>query len=218
MHRHKPDLREVWRRLAAKYCDDESLVSRLYHELVSHYSEPLRYYHNLDHLTALLPLYFQYESDLQKPDVVLFSIFYHDVVYAAGRSDNEYQSSLVAQRALEQLGAPSTVTEDVQRFILATRHHQLPEDAHPDLKFFIDFDLSILAADRGAYQEYVLKVRKEYGHISVEQFAQGRAAFLRLMLHQEHIFYTMSFQVKEETARKNMQWELQMGPGIYSAR
>lgn len=218
MLQHKPDLREVWTRPASKYSDDESLISRLYHELVSHYSEPLLYYHNLDHILALLQLYFQFESDLQKPDVVLFSIFYHDVVYAAGRSDNEYQSSLVAKRALEQLGAPSTVTEDVQLYILATRNHQLPADAHADLKFFIDFDLSILAAPREAYQEYVLKVRKEYGQISVEQFAQGRAAFLQLMLQQEHIFYTMSFRVKEETARKNMQWELQMGPGIYSAR
>lgn len=218
MQQHKPDLEKVWRSLATQYSGDESLVTRLYQELVSHYSEPQRYYHNLDHIAALLQLYFQYEGELTKPQVVLLSIFYHDTVYVPGRSDNEHKSALLARRALAQLGAPANEVEEVSLYIRATRHHQLPGDADPDLKLFIDFDLSILAADREAYKAYVLNVRKEYGHLSSEDFTQGRSLFLQRMLRQAHIFYSDSFREKEVVARKNMNWELQVIPGIYSAR
>lgn len=217
MHPHRPDLLETWRRLSLGFSADASLVDDLFKELADRYSEPHRYYHNLGHIEALLQLYFQYEGKLQKGDVVLFAIFYHDVVYVPGKGDNEYQSAILAKRALEQLGVPLEMIEEVQHFIEATSQHKLPDDASPDLEFFIDFDLSVLAADREAYHAYLINVRREYGHLSTDQFAGGRGAFLRSMLSQEHIFYTESFRVKEESARKNMQWEFQMSPGIYSA-
>ena len=213
-----PDPAEVWRSLAIKYGSDGSLVTQSYRDLVSRYDEPQRYYHNLGHITALLQLYFQYENQLAQPDIVLFSIFYHDAVYMPGRSDNELQSALLAARALGQMGVPENSIEEVSLYIRATRQHQLPEDADPDLKLFIDFDLSILAADLEAYKEYVLRVRKEYGNLSDEHFTQGRSVFLQYLLQQEHIFYSNSFRAKEEVARKNIKWELQMSPGIYSAR
>lgn len=217
MHPWKPDLPEIWRRLASGYSPDESLVDALYSDLDNHYSEPHRYYHNWSHIEALLNLFFQYKGEIQKGDVVLFAIFYHDVVYVPGKGDNEYQSAVLAKRALEQLGVPPGMIEEVQHFIEATSQHKLYEDADPDLKFFIDFDLSILAADREVYQVYLINVRREYGYLSTEQFAGGRGVFLRSILSQEHIFYTESFRAKEERARKNMQWEIQMSPGIYSA-
>ncbi|HEY1113374.1 MAG TPA: hypothetical protein VGE66_07420 [Chitinophagaceae bacterium] len=169
------------------------------------------------HIEALLHLYFQYESEFHKGNVVLFSIFYHDVVYVPGKGDNEYQSAVLAKRALEKLGVRPEMIKEVQHFIEATSQHKLRDDADPDLKLFIDFDLSILAADQEVYKVYLINVRREYNYLPTEQFAWGRGAFLRSMLSQEHIFYTKSFRAKEEDARKNMQWELQMSPGIYSA-
>lgn len=218
MQPHKPDLWEMWRTLATKYSPDESLLAGLYTELTDHYREAHRYYHNLDHIESLLQLYFQYEKELSQPDVVLFSIYYHDVVYTPGKEDNEYQSALIAQKALLQLGVPGATIKVVQGFIEATSNHTLPLDAEGDLRFFIDFDLSILAAQSELYEAYVHNIRKEYNFLSTEQFALGRSAFLQKMLQKEHIFYTGDFQVGEEAARKNMQWELQMNPGIYSAR
>jgi predicted metal-dependent HD superfamily phosphohydrolase len=193
-------------------------VSGLYSELADHYGEPPRYYHNLYHIEALLQLYIRFENVLSKPDVVLFSIFYHDVVYVPGKADNEHQSALLAGRALKQLGVPAEIIAEVQQYIEATSSHRLSPTADEDLKLFIDFDLSILAAAKEAYRAYLLQVRKEYSHLSDGQFAQGRSVFLQRMLRQEHIFYTESFCFKEEEARKNMLWELQMNPGIYSAR
>lgn len=217
MQPSKPDLREQWRNLATRYSSDESLVDRLYSELVDHYGEPQRYYHNLVHIEALLQLYLKHERAIRNPDVVLFSILYHDVIYTPGRGDNEHKSAVLAGRVLEQLGVPAAINKEVQTYIEATTAHYLSKEADPDLKLFIDFDLSILATDRESYQAYLHNIRKEYGFLSTGQFALGRKAFLRGMLSKESIYYTESFCAKEEVARKNMQWELQMNPGIYSA-
>lgn len=218
MHPYRLDLWQTWNNLVSKYSADESLVAGLYKELLDHYREPHRYYHNLGHIEALVQLYVQQEGALRKPDVVLFSIYYHDVIYTPGRGDNEHQSALLAGNALKQLGVPATTIEEVQGYIEATRNHKLPPDAEPDLQLFIDLDLSILAAGREEYVAYLHNVRKEYSYLTTEHFALGRRAFLQQMLTQPTIYYTESFRDKEEAARKNMQWELQMNPGIYSAR
>jgi predicted metal-dependent HD superfamily phosphohydrolase len=215
---HGPDTWDVWRNVVTRYTGDEGLMARLYKELEDHYSEPHRYYHNWVHIQALLQLYDLYKNMLINPDVVLFSIFYHDMIYTPGKGDNEYHSAQVAKNALEQLGVPAAAIEEVQGYINATKDHKLPPSAGTDLKFFIDFDLSILATERETYKTYLLHVRKEYSYLSDEHFAWGRKAFVLNMLSKEHIFYTESFRPKEETARKNMQWELEISPGIFSAR
>lgn len=217
MNLPRPDPWAIWHKLACTYSADEQLVASLYQDLARQYSEPHRYYHTWDHIEFLLGWFDQYADRLEKQEVVLFSIFYHDVVYTPGRGDNEQQSALWAREALAQLTVPEEIIEDVVVYIQATSNHTLPPAAGPDLKYFIDFDLSILAADRPTYRDYLLNVRKEYGFLSPEAFASGRKAFIQAMLRKERIFYTEAFRSREEQARKNMQWELQMSPGIFSA-
>jgi predicted metal-dependent HD superfamily phosphohydrolase len=217
MHLHKPDLYDVWKSLAAHYTGNSMLIEILYSELADLYREPHRFYHNLDHVAALVQLYFQYEAELKKPDAVLFSIFYHDAVYTPGRADNEYQSAQLAQRSLVRMMVPAEIVTLVLVYIEATAKHKLSAAADHDLKLFIDFDLSILAADQSAYRAYLQGIRKEYGYLSDDLSEKGRSAFLQQMLQKEHLFFTESFRQKEEAARKNMLWELQMSPGIYSA-
>jgi predicted metal-dependent HD superfamily phosphohydrolase len=67
------------------------------------------------------------------------------------------------------------------------------------------------------YKNYILNIRKEYSQIATTQFTLGRKGFIQHLLSQQHIFYTQQFREKEEQARKNMQWELEMSPGIFSA-
>jgi predicted metal-dependent HD superfamily phosphohydrolase len=198
------DVKEVWNALALRYTADDILVNELYNNLVRHYTELQRFYHNLDHIEALLRLFVQYQDSLEGQDVVLFSIFYHDMIYIPSRSDNEYQSALVAQKALEQLGVPSDQIEEVKCYINTTSGHKVPQYAAQDLKFFIDFDLSILAAEQDLYKNYLLSIRKEYIFLSTEHFALGRKAFVQNLLRQPHIFYTEEFRTMESQARKNM--------------
>jgi predicted metal-dependent HD superfamily phosphohydrolase len=217
MHRLTSNVKEVWKALASRYTANENLINELYHDLVHHYSEPQRYYHNLDHIQALLRLFAQYQDSLVGQEIVLFSIFYHDVIYIPGRVDNEYQSALVAKNALEQLGVPQDQIEEVQFYINTTSGHKIPQSAPRDLRFFIDFDLSILAAEQHDYLDYLLRIRKEFGFLSTQHFASGRKTFIQNLLEQPYIFCTREFQSIEAKARKNMQWELEMSPGIFSA-
>lgn len=218
MHLHTSDVKDVWKALALRYTANEDLVNELYNDLVRHYTVPHRYYHNLDHIQALLRLFVLYQNNLEGKEVVLFSIFYHDVIYLPGRGDNEYQSALAAKKALEQIGVPPDQIEEVQFYINSTSGHKVSPSAVRDLKFFIDFDLSILAAEQDLYKDYLLKIRKEYSFLPTEHFALGRKAFVQHLLSQPHIFYTEEFQAMESMARKNMQWELEMSPGMFSAR
>jgi predicted metal-dependent HD superfamily phosphohydrolase len=215
-----PDLsyiQRAWTDLAGNYCKDETIVKHLFGAIQEAYTGAQRYYHNLHHVENLLGLSATYGGALNHKDIVDFSIFYHDIVYVAGRGDNEYQSALVAEKALQQLGLQEEGIAQVRIFIQATSNHSHLPNADEDLKLFIDFDLSILAAEREVYKNYVLNIRREYGHIPSEQFALGRKGFIQHLLRQAHIFHTALFREREDQARKNMQWEVEMGAGMFSA-
>ena len=213
-----PDLayiQSAWFELTRNYGADEGLSGQLFAALKEAYTGPGRFYHNLDHIESLLKLSQDHADQLGNRDVVGFSIFYHDFVYHAGGRDNEQQSALVAEKSLTTLGVEKGQREQVKLFICATANHGHLPNADEDLRLFIDFDLSILAADQEVYQHYVRNIRKEYSHIPSDQFALGRKGFITGLLRQEHIFYTESFREKEEQARKNMAWELEMSSYIF---
>jgi predicted metal-dependent HD superfamily phosphohydrolase len=212
-----PYIESIWYGLANKYCKDRDLLKELFIGIQNAYNEPKRFYHNLDHIEYLLRLSASFSDQITDKDAVNFSIFYHDYVYVTGKGDNEFQSAQVAQKALNQLGLSKSFIDRVQLYINTTSNNSNLLATDEDLRFFIDFDLSILAADREVYKNYILNIRKEYSQIATTQFTLGRKGFIQHLLSQQHIFYTQQFREKEEQARKNMQWELEMSPGIFSA-
>lgn len=171
-------------------------------------NEPHRFYHNAGHIYHLLTLYDEYKTKLDKKSVVVFSIFYHDAVYVPGRSDNEHKSAGMAEEKLKKLYAADDVIANVVAFILATKNHHAVTARDNDRKYFLDFDLSILAADKEAYAVYVKNIRKEYSFLPAEQFAAGRKAFVQNALRLPHLFFTPDFRRQEEAARQNLQREL----------
>ena len=77
-------------------------------------------------------------------------------------------------------------------------------------KFFHDLDLAILGSSKATYQEYATGIRREYEHMSDDEFAAGRSSFLTTMIEKQKIFQTDAFHdLFEETARKNMRDELE---------
>lgn len=70
-------------------------------------------------------------------------------------------------------GVDAAHVTKAQQIILATAdHHHLEGDLDGDV--VIDADLSILSAPLQRYVEYTVSVRHEYGHLSDEEFTQGR--------------------------------------------
>jgi len=200
-------LERLWTELCRKYTEDDELVASLWNELKAAYTHPSRHYHSLKHVQAMTDLALQYKSELKDLDVLLFSIFYHDIVYQSSNKDNELRSAQLAKSRLRELGLDITKTEKVYQQILATKNHEAQGD--PDCNFLLDFDLSVLAGTREEYEEYCAKVRKEYQIYPNFIYRKGRKKVLRHFLEQEAIFKTEVFyNLYEQDARFNLKQEL----------
>lgn len=202
----------AWKKLTAKYNANEKLATELLEELIKKYAGRGRYYHNWHHIEALLALSDEYSAMIADKDAVDFAIFYHDAIYNVLRKDNEARSAKMAVERLAKLGIPERIINHVDVFIQATQTHQVPSDfgAVKDLQYFLDFDMSILGAEREVYREYKENVRKEYRLIPAAMYRPGRKKFLQTCLQSKFIFYTDSFRARYEAqARSNLLWELE---------
>ena len=187
-----------------------SLVpSDLLASLKQRYDEPQRHYHSWVHIEALLRHYEAIRPNLSDPDAVLIALYWHDAIYDPKAADNEAQSAdLMLKEAkgllpLERLDFAATI-------IRATATHTVPsglnaQDQH-DLELFLDIDLSILAASDVVFDQYEKDIRKEYAHVPLNLYRQGRGAVLTRFLERERLYFSDVFFSKwEQSARKNLQ-------------
>jgi predicted metal-dependent HD superfamily phosphohydrolase len=172
-------------------------------DLLTRYTEPHREYHNLAHVNTLLellsPIPEQPVFDLE------LSIWFHDAVYDTTQQNNEEQSAALAEQKLSSLGIDEALIARVSQLILATKTHQATD---PEMRRFLEADLSILGTPEKTYRAYAKAIRKEYGWIPDEVFQAGRARILQAFLARESIFQTEQFAGLEARARANMRGEL----------
>jgi predicted metal-dependent HD superfamily phosphohydrolase len=202
-------LKELFLSLAGRYNTHVKLTQQLWLEIEMNYTGKKRYYHNLHHLENLVGELSGIKELIHDWDAVVLAIFYHDVIYKAHRKDNEDQSALLAMKHLLQLNCNTYIIDRVNQLIMATKSHQLSDDA--DVNYFTDADLSILGKDWGIYHDYCSNVRKEYAIYPDMLYKPGRKKALQHFLLMERIFKTDHFYNKYETAaRKNIERELSM--------
>ena len=171
------------------------------------YAGKTRHYHNLSHLIEMMDYYDLYRSHLKNPSEVLYSIFYHDIIYKVTRKDNELKS---AQYAVALFPDDSKLDKElVYNMICATQHHQHNENE--DINWLIDFDLKILSKDWSAYKIYFEQIREEYKIYPDFLYKPGRAKALKHFLENEFIFHTEMFRnLYEEKARTNIEKEISL--------
>ena len=203
-------INKLWTRLASRYSSDNKLVEKSFNEIADAYSSPGRYYHNLEHLWSLLSLSSTFHEQIQQKHLVDFAIFYHDFYYDPTSHDNETRSAIKSAAVMRDLGLSAIEIQIVSDYILATKSHQIPAALnHPDLLWFLDFDLSILCADPPKYKRYVEMLRKEYAVFPNAVWMAGRRNFIQGTLHKTFIYSTAEFRRNgEETARANLEEEL----------
>jgi predicted metal-dependent HD superfamily phosphohydrolase len=199
--------KQVWEALCSRYTADAALVSQLWEELEKAYAAKGRYYHTLDHLAYMLELATRYKQASEQQDLLLFAIFYHDMVYSPSRSDNEEKSAELAEKRLSKLELPAADIAFVKDMILATKAHQPHSDT--TINFLLDLDLAILGADNQRYDAYSQAVRKEYRIYPDLMYKPGRRKVLQHFLAQPSIYKTPVIQQAfEAQARQNLQREL----------
>lgn len=155
----------------------------------------------------MLRLAFEYKSEITDFNTLLFSIFYHDIIYNAKRSDNELKSAQLASERLNRLGLTNDQINKCHEQILATKEHV--NGAEIDTNFLVDFDLAILGDEPEKYIEYTKRIRMEYDVYPDFIYNKGRRKVLRHFLEMDRIFKTNEFEANfAERAQENLRIEL----------
>jgi predicted metal-dependent HD superfamily phosphohydrolase len=200
-------LKETFFNLLLNFTDKKSLKIALWNEIEQNYSDKKRYYHTLSHLDNLLNQLIEVKDKIESWETVLFTLFYHDILYNVLKSDNEEQSAKLAKR-MKQINVPSQIIENCKSQILATKNHL--ENSNSDINHFIDADLSILGQNLETYTTYFNNVRKEYSLYPKLIYNPGRKKVLKHFLEMAKIFKTDYFYSKfENQAKLNLQTELE---------
>jgi len=177
-------------------------------DLLAAYAEPGRHYHDTRHLAEVLARLDELRLAGVAFDrtVVELAAWFHDAVYD-GERDAEERSAAWAEDSLPAYAGQRVVAE-VARLVRMTEFHD-PDDADVDGCALSDADLAILAAGQERYDEYAAAVRREYAHLSDEQFCAGRAQVLQGLLDKERLFHTAYARDHwEAPARANLAREL----------
>lgn len=199
-------LQSIFIQLIQRYTSDESPVNQLWTEIEKHYCAKGRHYHTLQHLQNMYTQLLTTKEKIRDWDTLLFSLFYHDIIYKAISKDNEEQSAALAQKHLQQIAYPQEQIQLCVQQIIATKSHTTSTDS--DTNYFTDADLSILGADWPDYEAYTIAIRKEYSIYPDLLYKPGRRKVLQHFLAMDTIFKTQYFQqLFEVKARENMQKE-----------
>jgi predicted metal-dependent HD superfamily phosphohydrolase len=200
-------LKDYFLQLLQGYTTDTQHANQLWAEIEEHYSEKKRSYHTLTHIEQLLQQLLNCKEQIADWDTVLFSLFYHDIIYNPLRQDNEEQSAELAVKRLNQLSYPLHKSAICYAQILATKGHQLNKDS--DTNLFTDADLSILGSNETTYSQYATDIRKEYAAYPDIIYKKGRAKVLQHFLQMQRIYKTAYFYERfEKQARLNVTAEL----------
>ena len=142
-------------------------------------------------------------SNLQYPEALELAIWFHDVVYQPGETDNE------------QLSADQFMLETENRFddklrnlvyqhILATVHVDTDID-HQDTQYMVDIDLSSFGLPWPEFKRDSDNLRLEMPHLSDHDYYRKQLAFQQALVDRPQ-FYRSDFfyQHYEDQARLNL--------------
>ncbi|MCL1664389.1 hypothetical protein M2T78_09010 [Elizabethkingia ursingii] len=203
------DLKDVFFNISTRYTTDIIFVDSLWKEIEKKYNSKNRYYHNLFHLENMICELKNIEYFVNDFDTLLFSVFYHDIIYKSTAKDNEEKSAEIAKSRLEKLGVLPEDIEKVFDQILATKSHNTSTNI--DTNFLIDADLSILGKTWNEYEKYIGQIRKEYSIYPDFLYKPGRKKVLQHFLGFDEIYKTDLFRNQyEKQARENIQKEIEL--------
>lgn len=87
--------KEIFLELMRKYTEQEDYIMDCWAEIYMYYSSESRYYHNRTYVNNMLSELKSIKSNVNEYDSLLFSIYYHDIIYNTSNSDNEHSSAML---------------------------------------------------------------------------------------------------------------------------
>lgn len=190
------------------YSNDYDLLENYWTEIENKYNSKTRCYHNLTHLENMITELYEVKNNIKDFDTILFSVFYHDIIYKSTAKDNEEKSAKIAQERLCKIELSENQLSHVFNQIIATKNHRSTD---LDTNYLLDADLCILGKSWKLYEEYTQQIRKEYAIYPDFLYKSGRKKVLIHFLKFEKIYKTCHFNNKyEDQARLNIQKEIDL--------
>jgi predicted metal-dependent HD superfamily phosphohydrolase len=201
------ELRSSWLRLLTSAGVDEDAAAAGFDELAAAYSGPRRFYHNLDHVAAVLRTVDDLADLAFDLVAVRLAVWFHDAIYDSRAAGNEDRSAALAEERLRSWGLGDRAGE-VARLVRLTRTHQAA-DVDADGHVLLDADLAILAAPPDDYDRYARAIRQEYAWVPDDAYREGRAKVLKGFLRRGRLFFTQRMVDRAESAaRANLAREI----------
>jgi predicted metal-dependent HD superfamily phosphohydrolase len=198
-------IKQKFLNLIRKYSSNEDYNLECWNEIENNYSSKSRHYHNLEHLDDMISELSKVQSEVNNLDCILFSIYYHDIIYKPTKSDNEHQSALTFENRIAKTSFDKL--SECKAQIEATKEHKLSDDN--DTNILLDLDLSVLGKSTEEYKKYSENIRKEYRIYPDFMYRKGRKKVLKSILELDFIYKTDYFkQLYENQAKKNLTLEL----------
>ena len=141
----------IFSKLISKFSNDENLKADYWREIEKNYSQKSRKYHNLLHLENMILELEPVKDQILDYEALLFSVFYHDIIYKSTSKDNEEKSAEIAKSRLEKINISNEKTTKIYNQILATKSHQKSKDS--DTNFLLDADLAMLGKGWKIYEQ-----------------------------------------------------------------
>ncbi|MFZ9629096.1 MAG: metal-dependent phosphohydrolase [Ilumatobacteraceae bacterium] len=216
------ELRAAWHRLsgAPTVARPDHRPSDAFESLLARLREPHRHYHTATHVMWVL----RHADDILRhpscaaldADAVRLAALWHDAVYDPTAVDNEAVSARLAHEVALSLGWDAARAALVEALVRSTepgtsRTPHADGAAHGAVDEFDvlhDADLAILGSEPAQYQAYVNAVRREYAHVSDDDWRRGRPAVLRSILATRPLFRTAAMATRTARAEANLAAEL----------
>jgi predicted metal-dependent HD superfamily phosphohydrolase len=202
-------LSETFVALLKNYTKDEQLIASLWREIVAYYGAPQRNYHTLDHLENLLVQLNAIKEEIKNWNAILFTLYYHDIIYDVSKQNNEDESAHLAAKRMKEIAVSEDIVSICIEQIVATKLHLTSTDQ--DTNYFTDADLSILGQPWETYRDYYKNIRLEFQIYPDLHYNSGRKKALNHFLSMGRIFKTDYFYNRfEAQARINLKKEIEL--------
>lgn len=169
--------------------------------LTTLYTQPHRYYHNINHINFCLgQLELVPKLDSYEEKIVTYAIWYHDAIYNPYSIKNEAASAELF-RATHTNSDISVYINNIEDAILETAYHT-DDVLEPTstTALMLDIDLAGLGQDWETFSDNGDMIRLEYSHIDDYTFTHNRLKFFEALARKSHIYYTEFFSHKYEVA------------------
>jgi predicted metal-dependent HD superfamily phosphohydrolase len=195
-----------WHALWFSMLGTENGAVEIFDDIFERYTTERRYYHTLEHvswgLRRIGEIAAQVPASSVNVQALKWAMFFHDAVME-GQPDDELKSAELASSTALTAGLSREFAESVARLILATAHDDPPTQI--DECVMSDADISILGASSEHFDAYEDLIRKEWAHVSDDDFALGRARVMLRFADKPVIFCTEYGRQKwEQQARLNL--------------